>query len=69
MEVRWMDDLWGEVEQKCLTHASAMLDGETTPTVATVEAVKGLVETAIKAREALYESPIGPGATIRLKGT
>lgn len=64
-----MDNLWGEMGQKCLTHASAMLDGETAPTVATVEAVKGLVETAIRAREALYESPIGPGATTRLKET
>lgn len=42
-----MNDLWGEVMQKCLRCAKKLLDTETTPTAATVEAVKGLVEVAI----------------------
>lgn len=40
-------DLWNEVGNKCLRRASELLDSETTPTVATAEVVKSLVETAI----------------------
>lgn len=40
-------DLWAEVGNKCLSKATALIDSETVPTAATVETVKGLVETAI----------------------
>lgn len=40
-------DLWIEVGNKCLRRASELLDSETTPTAATAEVVKSLVETAI----------------------
>lgn len=40
-------DLWTEVGNKCLRRASELLDSETTPTAATAEVVKSLVETAI----------------------
>ena len=39
----------GEVVKKCLQRAENLLDKETAPTAATVEAVHGLVETAIAA--------------------
>lgn len=40
------EDLWGQVGRECLAHASRLLNAETTPTAATVEVVKALVETA-----------------------
>ena len=40
-------NLWNEVGNKCLWRASELLDSETTPTAATAEVVKSLVETAI----------------------
>lgn len=40
-------NLWTEVGNKCLRCASELLDSETTPTAATAEVVKSLVETAI----------------------
>ena len=40
-------NLWVEVGNKCLRRASELLDSETTPTAATAEVVKSLVETAI----------------------
>lgn len=40
-------NLWNEVGNKCLRRASELLDSETTPTVATAEVVKSLVETAV----------------------
>ena len=56
-----MDDLWGEIMRKCLERAKELLDKETTPTAATVEAVKGLVETAITANGVGGGMLIGPG--------
>lgn len=40
-------NLWNEVGNKCLRRALELLDSETTPTVATAEVVKSLVETAV----------------------
>lgn len=40
-------NLWLDVGNKCLMKAEALLDSETVPTAATVEAVKTLVGTAI----------------------
>lgn len=40
-------NLWNEVGNKCLRRASELLDSETTPTAATAEVVKSLVETAV----------------------
>lgn len=39
-------NLWEQVSNRCLKCAIRALDGETTPTAATVEVVKALVETA-----------------------
>ena len=39
--------LWAEVGEECLTKAADLLKKGTTPTAATVEVVKGLVEIAI----------------------
>lgn len=41
------ENLWLSVGNSCLSHAKRLLDKDTAPTAATVEAVKGLVETAI----------------------
>lgn len=40
-------NLWEQVGNKCLKTALSILEKETAPTAATVETVKGLVETAI----------------------
>ena len=40
-------NLWAEVGEECLTKAADLLKKGTTPTAATVEVVKGLVEIAI----------------------
>lgn len=39
--------LWKQASNQCLSKALALLESETAPTAATVETVKGLVETAI----------------------
>ena len=39
--------LWEQMRNKCLEAASLALESETAPTAATVETVRGLVETAI----------------------
>ena len=41
------DNLWERVANGALKHAAALLESETAPTAATVETVKGLIETAI----------------------
>lgn len=41
------ENLWLNVGNICLSRAAGLLNEKTTPTVETVEAVKGLVETAI----------------------
>ena len=40
------EDLWGQIGNDCLSHASSLLKAETTPTAATVEVAKALVEIA-----------------------
>ena len=63
-------NLWEQVSNRCLKCAIRALDGETTPTGETVEAVRGLVETAIFVLEnTSRESPVGPGVVIHLEET
>ena len=69
-EVSKMNEPWTKVMRKCLHHAETLLDKETAPTVETVEAVRGLVETAIFVLEnTSRESPVGPGVVIHLEET
>lgn len=42
-----MNNLWEQIGNKCLTCAIHMLENEPIPTIATGEAVKLLVETAV----------------------
>ena len=64
-----MEGLWVEIMRRCLQRAEKLLDRETAPTAETVEAVKGLVETAISINSNSYGSPIGPSTTNHLKET
>ena len=62
-------NLWEQVSNRCLKCAIRAHDGETTPTGETVEAVRGLVETAIAVSKIGDLTPLGPGTIIHLGET